>query len=94
MADNEEDWRNDPNVQEKYTWHKDDVVWEKTSTGSNTPVKGLETKEKRRRAWKALNPDTPYPPTLQEDNDESDNTTDKSVRPRPKVQVHVHRTKR
>jgi len=70
---------------EKYTWHKDDVVWEKTP--GEGPIKGLETIEKRRLAWRVLNPDTPYPPSLQE---EAGKTAD--ARPkRPQVRVHIHR---
>lgn len=93
MAD--EDWRKDPKVLEKYTWGKDDVVWgrDEDDTGPPPPpIKGLETKEERRAAWRSLNPDKPYPPTLQEPGDES--STSDSKKSRPKVQVHFHRPKR
>lgn len=99
MADqDEEEWRKDPEVLRKYTWEKNDVEWAPDDGDPPPPpIKGLETKEQRRAAWRKLAPNEPYPPKLREPGDDDGSTTDSVTRRaklQPKVKVHLHRAKR
>jgi hypothetical protein len=106
MAEEEEDWRNDPDVLRKYTWEPGDVVWGKRQPGDPPPkpIEGLASVKERRHAWKRLFPNDPYPASLllsdedeEEDNGDNGNgdATADSARPRarsrPKVKLHIHR---
>jgi hypothetical protein len=67
---------------DKWTWHKDDVVWERVK---NPDAPALLSLEDRREVWKKLAPDEPFPPELQKPSEKTADTR------RPKVKLHIHR---